>query len=130
MYKALYACLITLTISTETNAADFTRADLCKAAIAVEMGREVKTMKAGKPLGGDATISYVRADDKKSFRYKCRIEGDSIVWATYFDDEGRWGRWRNSYAEGDAKTTYEAEGNRLTINNDQAGQQSFLKSDF
>jgi len=122
--------IILTTLSTVAFAEDFTKAEICKATIAVEMGRDPGSMKVGKPIGKDATVSYVRTDDGQTFNYKCRVTGDTVVWATYFEDSKSWGRWRNQYANGDAQTTFEAVGSKLVMSNDQSGEQVFDKTDF
>ena len=128
--KRVIAFITLSTLSAAAFAADFTKADICKATIAVEMGRDSGAMKAGKPGGSETTISYVRANDGKTFKYKCRITSETVVWATYFDDTKSWGRWRDRYAEGDAQTTYKLADNKLVVSNDQSGEQVFEKKDF
>ncbi len=53
-----------------------------------------------------------------------------MIWSAFMDDTNEWGRWRNRYSEGDASTTYSVSNGLLTINNDQAGDQTFKKKDF
>lgn len=109
-------------------AADFSSADVCKAAISVEMGRPTKTMKT-KSSGEIPEISY-RRPDGDAFRYRCQVSDDRVIWSAFMDDTGEWGRWRNRYSEGDASTTYSIESGVLTIKNDQSGDQTFKKKDF
>ena len=109
-------------------AGEFSNAEICKATISVEMGRPTKTMKA-KSSGGDPEISYKRPDGD-SFRYRCQVSDDSVVWSTFLNDTRSWGRWRNRYSEGDAMTTYSVADGKLTIRNDQSGDKVFKKTDF
>lgn len=118
-----------LLAASQCYAADFSTADICKATIAVEMSRPTTSMRTDKP-GDVPVISYTRADDGQKFVYRCKFDGDSVVWSTYFADENSWGRWRESYDAGDARTTYSQSGSQLVINNDQLGQKSFKASDF
>lgn len=120
--------LTSVCIPAATYAADFSAADICKAAISVEMGRPTKTMKtrSGEPT---PEISYRRTDGD-SFRYRCQVTGDRVVWSTFMEDTREWGRWRNRYSDGDAATTYSISNGVLTISNDQSGDQSFKKKDF
>jgi hypothetical protein len=74
-------------------------------------------------------ISYKRPDGD-SFKYRCKIEADRVVWRTFLTDTREWGRWRENYAAGDAMTTYSVDGGNLKITNDQANPASFKKSDF
>ncbi|WP_241493917.1 hypothetical protein [Pseudomonas mediterranea] len=120
--------LASLVTSVATQAGDFSSADICKAAISVEMGRPTKTMrtKAAEPV---PEISY-RRPDGDSFRYRCQVSADRVIWSAFMDDTNEWGRWRNQYSEGDASTTYSVSKGVLTINNDQSGRQTFRKKDF
>lgn len=113
--------------ATAAQAADFSAAELCKATISVEMGRKTKSMKTVNV--DPPEISYKRPDGD-SFKYRCKIEGDRVVWRTFLTDTREWGRWRENYAAGDAMTTYSVDGGILNIANDQANPASFKKSDF
>ncbi|XAG02457.1 hypothetical protein GKC70_14515 [Pseudomonas sp. REB1044] len=92
------------------------------------MSRPTKTMKT-RSYGAVPEISYKRPDGD-SFRYRCQVSDDSVVWSTFLNDTRTWGRWRNRYSEGDATTTYSIAGGQLTIRNDQSGDKTFRKSDF
>lgn len=107
--------------------ADFSPSEVCKAAIAVEMGRKAKSMKTLQQ--NPPEISY-RREDGDNFTYRCKLDGGIVVWRTYFSDSGEWGRWRDQYAEGDALTAWTVSGGTLTINNDMSGVQTFTKKDF
>lgn len=48
------------------------------------------------------TVSYSRESDGKLWRYLCKVEGAEVLWATLYDD-GKVGRWRNNYSQGDTK---------------------------
>ncbi len=70
---------------------------VCKAGIAIMMGRDPKTMTA-KPQGGGVTrIQYRRPDDNKLWKMDCRIDGNRFMWrgVDSFGNDGP-GRWRNS----------------------------------
>lgn len=108
--------------------ADYSPSDICKAAISAEMGRPTKTMKA-RETGEYPEISYKRADGD-SFRYRCQVSEDRVIWAGFIKDEQVWGRWRNRYSEGDASTTYSVSGGHLIIHNDQSGDTTFKPKDF
>lgn len=126
--QLMVGLLVALGLAAIAQAGEFTNAEICKAAISVEMGRPTKTMKA-KSSGGDPEISYKRPDGD-SFRYRCQVSDDSVVWSTFLNDTRSWGRWRNRYSEGDATTTYLVGEGQLTIRNDQSGDKTFTKSDF
>ncbi|QOY74149.1 hypothetical protein IH404_14050 [Pseudomonas sp. OST1909] len=92
------------------------------------MGRPTKTMKT-KHAEPNPEITY-RRPDGDSFRYRCQVSEDRVIWSSFMEDENRWGRWRNQYPEGDALTTYSVSNGVLTISNDQSGDESFRKKDF
>lgn len=120
--------LAVLGVAQGVQASDFTSVEICKAAISVEMSRPTKKMKA-RSHGAVPEISYKRPDGD-SFRYRCQVSDDTVVWSTFLNDTRTWGRWRNRYSEGDATTTYSVAGGQLTIRNDQSGDKTFRKSDF
>lgn len=122
----LVVCLVT---AGQTYAADYSRADVCKATISVEMGRDSESMKVEKD-GNMPVISYIRDDDLQQFIYRCKFNANQVVWAAYFDEEGDWGRWRDSADFGDAVTYFEVSGTKLLIKNDQSGTKTFSSSNF
>lgn len=122
----LMACLVT---AGQASAADYSRSEVCKAAIAVEMGRDSETMKTEQD-GNIPVISYIRDDDLQKFIYRCKFNANQVVWAAYFDEEGSWGRWRDSADFGDAVTYFEVSGANLIIKNDQLGTRTFSSSNF
>ncbi|WP_238935310.1 hypothetical protein [Pseudomonas typographi] len=109
-------------------AAEFSSAQICKAAIAVETNRTPTSMKTERP-GDTPQISY-RREDGDVVRYRCRLEGTRVIWAAYLRDEKAWGRWRNAYNDGDAQTSYTIAEGKLTINNARSGNETFSRSDF
>nr|WP_325265575.1 PH domain-containing protein [uncultured Rhizobium sp.] len=62
-------------------------AKICKAAVAAIMGRDPSIISVGAEISGVLPLSYVRPDDGKQCKYRCRVEGDRIIWAS---DTGRW----------------------------------------
>jgi len=110
------------------HAADFSPAEICKAAISVEMGRPTKSMKT-ESSAPYPVIFYTRPDGD-SFKYRCQVSEDRVVWSGFMNDTGDWGRWRKQYSEGDASTTYTVKNGVLTINNDQSGDETFKRKDF
>lgn len=115
-------------LSAHVEAKQASASDICKAAIAVEMGRPTKTMKA-EGSNPQPTISYIRGTDGQKFVYRCDIRGTRVVWQTYFFDTESWGRWRDG--EHDGALTFKQDGDRLVIHSTLTGQQkTFLASDF
>lgn len=127
MKRMIVSAILLAACAGQAQAAEFSTVDLCKAAIAVEMGRDAKSMKT-KTAGDTPEIFYTRADDGQKFSYRCMLDGDRIVWRTFLNDEGQWGRWRNG--EYDANVTYSVKGDTLHVESDQAYPKSFTKSDF
>ncbi len=76
-------------IATNLSAAEprFTPTQICKAGIAVVMGRDPGTMKIDRVQKDVVFLSYVRAGDRKRWTYKCKLEGQKILWGA---DDGRW----------------------------------------
>lgn len=111
---AVASLMVSLYVQAET---DFSTADVCKAAIATEMGRELKIIKTIKS-GDMPEVGYTRHDGDK-FRYRCRVESDRVIWQAYFPDRSAWGRWRNS--ADDAVLTFKADANKLSISSSQTG---------
>ncbi|NMZ58316.1 hypothetical protein HBO25_06240 [Pseudomonas nitroreducens] len=92
------------------------------------MGRNTKGMKSSS-ASSSVQISY-RRDDGNLYKYQCKIDDTSAVWRAFLSDTGTWGRWRNSYEMGDARTSYSIANGVLSIENDQLGTKTFTKKDF
>lgn len=115
--RTLVAACLGATFYVQADAANFSPADICKAAIATEMGQELKIIKTLKS-GDMPEVGYTRHDGDK-FRYRCKVEGDRVIWQAYFPDRSAWGRWRNS--SDDAVLTFQADANKLSISSSQTG---------
>ena len=119
------AAALLLTLPLTAHAQDFSKEQICKATIAVEMGRQTEGMAVVE--GGDTpVISYRRADDGKRFTFGCKVSGNRVVWRGYFHDEKSWGRWRNDV--NDAMVTFTSRGDELTITSDMVGTKTFKHS--
>jgi hypothetical protein len=51
------------------------------------MGRDPKTMQVTRTDGDVLYLTYVRAMDNFVWTYRCRVEGNRVVWAS---EPGRW----------------------------------------
>jgi hypothetical protein len=71
------------------------------------MGRDPRIIRVDRTQGDTAYLSYVRPDDGKRWKYKCKLDGNKIVWGA--DD----GRWRTH--PDDSVITYNARGSSLTV---------------
>ena len=75
---------------------------ICRMAIAAVMDRDPKLVQATDAPDGVVILTYARPFDNFVFTYRCRLDGDHVVWA----DEP--GRWRDGAK--DAKVSYEVVG--------------------
>ena len=101
------ALLLFSNTSTIASSAGFSEAQVCKAGIGTIMGRDPSSMKTRTTSNGVLKVSYVRPFDRKKFSYKCKIEGNRILWGN--SD----GRWRTHSA--DSKVTYRVDGELLQV---------------
>lgn len=125
VHKALLAVAIAL--PGYVHAGGFSSDQLCKAAIAMEMGRPADTMKTMR-RGDMPEISYRRPDGDR-FGYRCKVVGDRIIWSAFFTDTASWGRWREG--EWDAALTFQVAGETLYVTSSETGlTQTFTKTDF
>jgi hypothetical protein len=60
---------------------------ICRTAIAAIMDRDPKTMKVTRTADDVLILTYDRPIDNFIWTYRCRIEGNRVVWAS---DPGRW----------------------------------------
>jgi len=68
--------------------ATFSREAICKFGIAARMGRDPSIIVVDEIRDGVVFLSYTRPDDGTHWAYKCRLEGDKIIWGL------KGGRWR------------------------------------
>jgi hypothetical protein len=60
---------------------------ICRTALASIMGRDPKTVQVTRVAGDILFLSYVRPLDNFVWDYRCKIEGNRVVWAS---EPGRW----------------------------------------
>ena len=60
---------------------------ICRTAIASVMGRDPKMMQVTLTTGDVLFLTYVRPIDNFVWNYRCRIEGNRVLWAS---EPGRW----------------------------------------
>ena len=65
----------------------FTEQQICIATIASTMGRDPSIIKINSLKGNVTYLSYVRKDDGKKWAYRCKLDGNKVIWAS---DTGRW----------------------------------------
>lgn len=60
---------------------------ICRTAIASIMGRDPKLVRVTRIAGDILFLSYVRPIDNFVWDYRCKIQGNRVVWAS---EPGRW----------------------------------------
>jgi hypothetical protein len=81
---ALSLCLLSKIADAED---ETTTGRVCKAGIALIMGRDPAIIRVDRFTNGVAYLRYTRPDDGTVWRYKCKLEGAQIIWGA---DDGRW----------------------------------------
>jgi hypothetical protein len=74
-------------LSPASAAPSFETEAICRTAIASMTDRDPKIMQVSRTDGGVLFLTYVRPIDNFVWTYRCRIEGNRMVWAT---EPGRW----------------------------------------
>jgi hypothetical protein len=85
----LIIVMLSAGVSPASAAAVFEVEAICRTAIASIMGRDPKMMQVSRTDGDVLFLTYVRAMDNFVWTYRCRVEGNRVVWAS------EPGRWRN-----------------------------------
>lgn len=86
LFVALIASTSAIGTASIVVAADSQNA-ICKAAIAEIMGRDPQIIKIDGSAQGITKLSYVRPDDGSKWAYRCKVDGNQVIWAA---DPGRW----------------------------------------
>jgi hypothetical protein len=60
---------------------------ICRTAIASIMGRDPKIVRVTRIAGDILFLSYVRPIDNFVWDYRCKIQGNRVIWAS---EPGRW----------------------------------------
>jgi hypothetical protein len=60
---------------------------ICRTAIASIMGRDPKIVRVTRVAGDILFLSYLRPIDNFVWAYRCKIQGNRVIWAS---DPGRW----------------------------------------
>jgi hypothetical protein len=106
--------LMTLTIlsgstSLASAASSFAVETICRTAVASITGRDPKIMRVTRTVGDVLFLTYVRPVDNFVWTYRCRIEGNRVVWAT------EPGRWRDNPKDGEVLFEDVGAGKQLRI---------------
>jgi len=87
VYRLMALAMGSAVISPASAAPSFEVETICRTAIASIMGRDPKIMQVTRTVGDVLFLTYVRPIDNFVWTYRCRIEGNRIVWAS---EPGRW----------------------------------------
>lgn len=88
----------------------FTRAQICKATISAVMGRDPSIIKIDSEEEGIVYLSYIRPDDGQEWKSKCKLNSQSVIWASEPD-----GRWRTDDMDTEISFSINADEKQLTI---------------
>jgi hypothetical protein len=102
IYRLLAFAILLVSASAAAAGPTFEIKTICRTAIAAIMDRDPKLVQATDAPGGVVVLTYTRPFDNFVFTYRCRVDGDHVVWA----DEP--GRWRDGAK--DARISFEVEG--------------------
>ncbi|WP_340611424.1 hypothetical protein [Xenorhabdus bharatensis] len=105
----------------------FSKEQICKAAISVEMLKDVKIIKTVKS-GDLPQVRYTRKEDGNSFLYRCKFSGDQVIWSAFFKDTQSWGRWRDGTY--DAVLSYEVSDGKLSIHSSLTDSVTFFEKNI
>lgn len=88
MKPVMSVSLLTLMIfGGSAQAAEIGVNEICRAAIGTLFHHDPRTIKIDRVEEGISYLSYVRVDDGTLWSYRCKIEGNQVIWAS---DTGRW----------------------------------------
>ena len=85
--RLILFAMLSAGVSPASAAAAFEVEAICRTAIAAIMGRDPKLMQVSRTDGDVLFLTYVRAIDNFVWTYRCRVEGNRVVWAS---EPGRW----------------------------------------
>lgn len=88
---------------------------ICRLAVSMEMGRPAAIVKVDDVSSELVSVSYVRPDDGKLWKYQCKAEGENVYWrGVDLDGPGSGlGRWRDNPM--DNKFTFSERNGKLTV---------------
>jgi hypothetical protein len=101
--------MLSASMSAASAASSFEVEAICRTAIASIMGRDPKIMQVTRIAGDVLFLTYVRPMDNFVWTYRCRIEGNRVVWAT------EPGRWRDDPKDGEVFFEVVGAGKQLRI---------------
>jgi hypothetical protein len=67
---------------------------VCKAYIGQLFSKPTSIINNYRYEDDQVFVFYIRKVDQTVWRYACKFDGHSVVWAGWWDDTNEWGRWR------------------------------------
>jgi hypothetical protein len=87
VFRLVALTMLLADLSPASAAPAFEAEAICRTAIASIMGRDPKIMQVARTAGDVLFLTYARPIDNFVWTYRCRIEGNRVVWAS---EPGRW----------------------------------------
>ncbi len=85
--RLIVLAMVSASIAPAAAAPAFEAGAICRTAVASITGRNPKIMQVTRTVGDVMYLAYVRPIDNFVWNYRCRIEGNRVIWAT---EPGRW----------------------------------------
>jgi hypothetical protein len=79
--------LLSVTMSPASAAPLFDAGAICRTAVAAITDRDPKIMQVTRTAGDVLFLAYARPIDNFVFTYRCRVDGNRVMWAS---EPGRW----------------------------------------
>ena len=103
----LVTTIVLCLLAGNANSFEFKKAHICKAGLASLFYQKTQIITVDREEGEVLFLSYIRPSDGSKWSYKCKVEGNRIIWGA--SD----GRWRVDPA--DSLITYTTQNNSIKI---------------
>lgn len=87
VFRSVAFTMLFANLSPASAAPAFEVEAICRTAIASITGRDPKIMQVARTAGDVLFLTYARPIDNFVWTYRCRVEGNRVVWAS---EPGRW----------------------------------------
>jgi hypothetical protein len=87
VFRFIAFTMLLASMSQASGAPAFEVEAICRTAIASIMGRDPRMMQVTLTAGDVLFLTYIRPIDYFVWTYRCRIEGNRVLWAS---EPGRW----------------------------------------
>jgi len=85
--RLIAVALLSATMSPASAAPLFDAGSICRTAVAAMTDRDPKIMQVTRTVGDVLFLAYARPIDNFVFTYRCRVDGNRVMWAS---EPGRW----------------------------------------